>query len=265
MQRLSTALSAGLTAALTCAALIHATPASARDREIEIARCPSPLGSMAVADGDTQGWTRYGLGSPRALLGAIIDSSGCFTVHDPASSEPADYVLIAVAGDRAEIDRGFNIARAGVTEAALRTGILGRAPVVGGALGLLRGFGGQRRTVTAGLRVMNPANGSTLMTGTGESSRSSISWGQQSAGEGSLGTYTSSRDGRLVSSAFAAAFNEIVAQAGQLPPPQADVPPAEVAVVADAVPAAPPPAPAAAEPAVAEAQAGAVHAADPSE
>ncbi|WP_114952354.1 hypothetical protein [Sphingosinicella terrae] len=230
MQRITTLPVAALLLTL-------AAPAAAAERAIEITRCPAPLGTMAVAEGDMQGWTRYGLGSPRELIGAIVESSGCFTLHDPNSTRPADYLLVAVAGDRAEIDRTVHLARAGMTEAALRSGLLGRVPVVGGALGLMRGFGGQRRTVTAGLRVMDPANGRTLAAGTGQSSRASISWGQQAQGEGRLGTYTSSRDGRLVSAAFAAAFNEIAAQSVQIPPRQAPEP-TEAIELSEAAPAA---------------------------
>jgi len=49
----------------TAAAVALATPAVAADAPVSLARCDKPIGSIAVVDGDMQGWTKYGLGSPR--------------------------------------------------------------------------------------------------------------------------------------------------------------------------------------------------------
>jgi len=196
------------------------TAAFAADKDIAIAKCAAPRGTLAVTDGDTQGWTKFGLGSPRDLLGAMVRESNCFTIHDPASGKPADYLMSAIAGDKAVVMQGMNVARTALTEGALRSGALGSVPGLGAAMGLLGGFGGKKKTVAAGLRVLSPATGATLLVGQGEASKSELTWGDwSSGGSGTLGQYTSSKDGKLLSGAFATAYNQIVAQAGSLPAP----------------------------------------------
>ncbi len=190
-------------------------PALAAGEEIAIAKCTAPKGTLAITDGDTQGWTKFGLGSPRDLLGAMVKESNCFTLHDAASGKPADYLMSAIAGDKATVMQGMHVARAALTEGALRSGALGAVPGLGAAMGLFGGLGGKKKTISAGLRVINPATGATLFVGQGEASKSSVTWGDwSSGGSGTLGQYTGSKDGKLLSSAFAVAYNEMVAQAG---------------------------------------------------
>lgn len=201
-------------------AALPAVPASAADKTVAIAKCQTPRGTVAIVDGDSQGWTKFGLGSPRDLLGAMVRESNCFTMHDPASGKPANFLMSAIAGDKAEVMQGMNIARTAVTEGALRSGALGAVPGAGAALGLFNAFGGKKKTVHAGLRVISPATGATLIVGQGEASKSTITWGDYSAGgSGALGQYTDSKDGKLLSSAFASAYNQIVSQAGALTAP----------------------------------------------
>jgi hypothetical protein len=196
--------------ALAAAASLSA-PASAKD-DAPLAKCAAPHGTVALVDGDTQGWTKLGLGSPRDLLRAMITESNCFTMHDPSSARPADFLMSAIAGDKEEVDQGINVARAALTEGALRTGALGAAssiPVAGAALRLFSGFGGKKKTVAAGLRLVNPTTGQTLIAASGQAKKSSLSWG-------GVGGYGSSKDGKLLSAAFGTAYNSLVSQSGSL-------------------------------------------------
>ena len=196
--------------------------ARAAEKDIAIAKCSAPRGTIAVTDGDTQGWTKFGLGSPRDLLGAMVKESNCFEVHNAASGKPADYLMSAIAGDKAVVMQGMNVARAALTEGALRSGALGAVPGLGAAMGLFGGFGGKKKTIAAGLRLLSPATGQTLLVGQGEATKSQLTWGDwSSGGSGTLGQYTSSRDGKLLSGAFAQAYNQIVSQVGSLPTPAA--------------------------------------------
>jgi hypothetical protein len=201
--------------ALAAAAmLLVSTAASAAEKTVSIAKCPMPIGTVAIVDGDTQGWTKFGLGSPRELIAGMIAESNCFTLHNPASGAPADFLISAIAGDKEVVDQGVNMAKAAVTEGALRTGMLGAAsgvPIAGAALRLFGGFGGKKKTVAAGLRVISPATGQTLAAGSGEAKKTTLSWGGVGAG-----AYGTSKDGKLLTSAFATAYNAIVAQAGAL-------------------------------------------------
>ena len=74
--------------ALALALPAHA-PAMAKDADIALTKCDESLGTIAVVDGDTQGWSEYGLGSPRELLNSLAIESGCFTPQNAASGVPA--------------------------------------------------------------------------------------------------------------------------------------------------------------------------------
>ena len=54
-------------AAAALVALIVQPAHAAKEAEAlpVVAKCEANFGSLAVTDGDTQGWTQYGLGSPR--------------------------------------------------------------------------------------------------------------------------------------------------------------------------------------------------------
>lgn len=203
--------------AAALAAVFAASPAAAKNEEPAVAlnKCAASYGSVAVVDGDTQGWTRYGLGSPRDLIAALAAESGCFTPFDAASGQPATYLLNVAAGDKEEIDRTVSIAGQAGKQAANRLvgGLGGRA--LGGLMG---GFGGRRKTLAAGLRLISPASGQTLLTGTGEVTKTTISvQGLGGLGGGSTANaYGASKDGQMLVEAFIKAFNSVSAQGGAL-------------------------------------------------
>ena len=73
--------------ALTTTALFAgiATPAVAAEKEeVTLNKCDRSYGTIAVVEGDTQGWSDYGLGSPRELINSLAVESGCFTPHNAA-------------------------------------------------------------------------------------------------------------------------------------------------------------------------------------
>ena len=210
-------------AAITLMAAAFTTPAFAKGEEVTLAKCEKSHGTIAVVDGDTQGWSEYGLGSPRELINALALESGCFTPVNPASGAKADFLMNVIAGDKEEVDKSVDLAKGAATEALLRSGALSsiasKIPIGGALLGAFGGLGGKRRTVAAGIKMISPANGQTIALGTGEVKKSSISFnngsggwvgGAQSAG------YASSKDGKMIVEAFVIAFNDIAAQAPNL-------------------------------------------------
>lgn len=213
-------------ATLSAIAIVAASPAHAgkKQAEVEVMTCPASYGSIAITDGDTQGWTKLGLSSPRAMLGAIVQQSGCFTLHTGADGKPADYLLSAVAGSQEEIDQTMNAAKGALTTGLVHSGaagaLLSKVPFGGAMFGMLGGLGGKKKTINAGLRLMNPANGQTLISGSGQSQKSTISvlsstdW--VAASQGQLGQYGTSADGKMVTSAFIEAYNALASQAGAL-------------------------------------------------
>ncbi|WP_340316606.1 SH3 domain-containing protein [Rhizorhabdus argentea] len=221
------------------AAALSSTPVIAADAPVTLAKCDAAIGSIAVVDGDTQGWTKYGLSSPRDLIAAMAVQSGCFTLQANGSGAPADFLVNAIAGDKEEVDKGIGLAQTALTEGLVRSGAAGRMmggiPFGGQALGMLGGFGGKKKTVAAGLRVISPATGQTIVNGSGEQSKTQVSIGGLGGFGGNpyadaaraniiargygdyVGSgYATSKDGQMLASAFVVAFNAVVAQRAAL-------------------------------------------------
>lgn len=220
-----------------------ASPAGAKTKdEVALVSCEQSYGVIAVVDGDTQGWTEYGLGSPRELINSLAVQSGCFTPHNPASGKPADFLMNVIAGDKEEVDQGMAIARTAAVEGLVRSGaagsVLSSVPMGGAVLGMLGGFGGKRKTVAAGIRLISPATGQTLAFGSGDAKRTTISFGGSGWQQAAASTgYTGNKNGKLLAEAFLKAFNAVTEHgsglAAMMPAPAAapdPTPAAEVAV-----------------------------------
>lgn len=209
------------------AALAACTPAVAKDEPVSLTKCDASHGTIAVVDGDTQGWTKYGLGSPRELIAALAIESGCFTPYQPGGA-PAAFLMNVIAGDKEEVNKGIEMARSAAVEGLVRSGaasgLLRSTPFGGSALGLLGGLGGRRKTVAAGIRLISPASGQTVVSGLGEVSKSTITFGGNGGNAvagGILGGaqsagYANSSDGKMLVEAFIKAFNSVSAQGGAL-------------------------------------------------
>ena len=224
---------------LAAAAVVFtAQPAMAKQAEppVELTKCAQSYGTIAVVDGDTQGWTKYGLGSPRDLIAALALESGCFAPFDPAAGTPATYLMNVAAGDKEEIDRTVNIARSAASQGLARSGLMGG--LGGRALsGMMGGFGGKKKTLAAHIRLISPANGQTILSGGGEVQKTTITFGGTGGlfGTGSQnGGYAATKDGQMLAEAFIKAFNAISAQGSVLQAlaPAAPVAPAVPAAVA---------------------------------
>lgn len=182
-----------------------------------LAKCEASLGTVAVVDGDTAGWTKYGLGSPRELLNAMAAESGCFTPQSGGAAQPVRFLINAIAGDKEEVDRGVELAKGAAVEGLVRSGAVGglaRSVPGVGMLGMFGGLGGKKKTFAAGLRVISPQSGQTIVSGTGSVTKSSLTFGGSggwAAGAATSG-YGSSKDGQALTEAFLIAFNALVAQ-----------------------------------------------------
>lgn len=217
--------------------------ANAKNAAPELVRCEQSLGVAALVDGDQAGWAKWGLGSPRALIHALIRDSGCFTIDDPNDAMPTRFLITAIAGSEEEVDRGMEIAKGAAVEGLVRSGaaggLLGGVPFGGAALGMFGGLGGKKQTVAAGLRVVSPANGLTVAAGQGIVRKSTINfagsgWGWAAGAAGAAG-YQNSPNGKMLTEAYIRAFNELVAQRELLasaptPPAAGGAKPAVVAV-----------------------------------
>jgi hypothetical protein len=215
-------------AAVAMAALLLplATPIAAADKPAAptLVTCEASLGTIALVDGDLAGWTQYGLGSPHELINALATQSGCFTPHTNMSA-PARFLITAVAGNQEEVDKSVELGKTVATEALVRSGAAGRmlggVPFAGAALGMFGGLGGKKKTVAAGLRVVSPATGQAIASGSGSVKKSSLTWGGAggygwAANAASASGYQGSKDGQMLAEAFILAFNQRVAQRAAL-------------------------------------------------
>lgn len=204
------------------------TAALAADKEppVTLNKCETSYGTVALVDGDTQGWTKYGLSSPRELIAAMARESGCFALHDPASGKPATFLMNVIAGDKEEVDKSIETAKGVAMEGLVRSGaasgMLRGIPGGGSMLGMFGGFGGKKKVVAAGIRLISPANGQTVASGAGEVKKTTISFGN---GGGTIGAvasgatgaaYAGSKDGQMLIEAFVKAFNGVSAQGPSL-------------------------------------------------
>ncbi len=204
--------------AILAAAAVIAVPLRAKDGEVQLAKCSESLGSIAVVDGDTQGWAKFGLGSPRELVNALAVESGCFTPHSPASGKAADFLMNVVAGDSEEVDQSIEVAKSAAMQGLVSSGaagsLLGSVPGAGQLLGMFGGLGGKKKRLAAGIKLLSPASGQTIATGQGVVKKSTLTFGGAgawNAGASAAG-YGASKDGKMLVEAFVLAFNELVAQ-----------------------------------------------------
>lgn len=206
-------------AALVSAALITA-PLHAKGAagEVKLATCEQSLGTIAVVEGDTQGWAKFGLGSPRELVNALASESGCFTPHSAASGASADFLMNVIAGDSEEVDQSIEVAKSAAMEGLFRSGaatsMLGSVPGAGQLLGMFGGLGGKKKRLAAGIKLISPASGQAIAIGQGEVRKSTLTFGGAgawNAGAAASG-YGTSANGKMLVEAFVLAFNDLVAE-----------------------------------------------------
>jgi hypothetical protein len=226
---------------ITLGAVLTTAPALAADKGAaalpSVTKCAASYGTLAITDGDNQGWTQFGLGSPRELLATIAAESGCFTMQQPGSLVPATFLMSAVAGSKEEVDRTVGAVKTAAVEGLVRSGALAKmGGGAFGALGALGGLGGKKKTISVGLRLLSPATGQTIAYGTADSTKSSITLGGQggfglaNSAAGGASQYLNSKEGSQLAIAFINAYNSVAAQGSAL----ATVPKPAPAVVASA-------------------------------
>ncbi len=210
------------TLAIALASTAIGAPAAAKET-VELTKCAQSYGTIAVVDGDTQGWTEYGLGSPKQLINSLALESGCFTPLNDASGKPADFLMNVIAGDKEEVDQSIDVAKSAATTALVQSGALGsvlsNVPMGGALLGMFGGLGGKKKTVAAGIKLISPANGQTVAFGSGSVKKSSISFGGAAGGwvqSAQSSGYTGNKNGKMMVEAFVMAFNEVAAQGAAL-------------------------------------------------
>lgn len=255
---------AKLLLAVSAASLAAAAPAFAKrkgtddgvdnergsTKNAELPICEKSLGSVAIVDGEGQGWTYYNLGAPSVLLKAFVSKSKCFKLVDRGAGmsalereralasggqlqknsnmgggqvKAADYVLVA---DVANTDSNAGGSAVGAAAGA----------VIGGRLGgVLGGVKSKRVEAQTVLTLMNVRTSEIEATAEGSASKKDIGFAV-GAGYGFGGAvgggYEDTEVGKVVTFAFLDAYRQIVGDLGGLPAVAAEAAPKETFKVA---------------------------------
>lgn len=201
----------------------------------QIPRCARSLGTVTLADGQSDYWRELQLSPPQSLLRVVIQRSGCFTLVDrgtgmsvaqrerelasggdlqPGSNvgggqvRAADFVLVGEIASQNANSGGSALA-----------GLAGAA--IGGRAGaLVGGLRTRRMEANTVLSLTNVRTSETAAVTEGYASKSDLSWGLGAGGFGAGalggGSYENTEIGRIVSQAFIQAYTDMVMQMGGL-------------------------------------------------
>lgn len=201
----------------------------------QIPRCRASLGSVTIADGQSDYWRELQLSPPQSLLRVVIQRSGCFTLVDRGTG-------MSVAQRERELAAGGNLQRGsnvggGQVRAAdyvlvgeiasqnANTGGSALAGIAGAAIGGRAGaiVGGLRtRNMEANtvLSLTNVRTSETQLVTEGYASKRDMNWGVGAGGFGAGalggGSYENTEIGRIVAQSFIQAYTDMVTQMGGL-------------------------------------------------
>lgn len=201
----------------------------------QIPRCARSLGTVTLADGQSDYWRELQLSPPQSLLRVVIQRSGCFTLVDRGTgmSVAQRERELASGGD---LQRGSNVGGGQVRAAdfvlvgeiasqnansggSALAGLAGAA--IGGRAGaLVGGLRTRRMEANTVLSLTNVRTSETAAVTEGYASKSDLSWGLGAGGFGAGalggGSYENTEIGRIVSQAFIQAYTDMVMQMGGL-------------------------------------------------
>ena len=220
---------------MSAVAKVENTKGSTKTAEIPV--CGKVLGTIALVDGDGQGWKAYQLGAPSTLLKTFISKSGCFKLVNRGAGMEAIQREQALAG-AGNLQRGSNVGGGQIKTAdwLLVADVAGQNQNSGGsAVGAIAGgmlgsrFGGlgalaggiktskvEAQTV---ISLVNTRTSEEEYNIEGFAKKSDFSWGAGGfagwAGAGG-GAYASTDVGKVVGLSFLDAYRQLVTQMGGL-------------------------------------------------
>ncbi len=229
------AVAAAMGLPMSAMAKVENTKGSTKTAEIPV--CGKVLGTIALVDGDGQGWKAYQLGAPSTLLKTFISKSGCFKLVNRGAGMEAIQREQALAGG-GNLQRGSNVGGGQIKSAdwLLVADVAGQNQNSGGsAVGAIAGgmlgsrFGGlgalaggiktskvEAQTV---ISLVNTRTSEEEYNIEGFAKKSDFSWGAGGfagwAGAGG-GAYASTDVGKVVGLAFLDAYRQLVTQMGGL-------------------------------------------------
>ena len=201
-------------------------------KSAEIPICGHVLGTIALVDGDGQGWKAYQLGAPSTLLKTFINHSGCFKLVNRGAGMEAIQREQALAW-QGNLQRGSNVG-AGQIKAAdwlLVADVAGQNQNSGGnAIGGIAGglIGGRLGGLVAGMKtskveaqtvlsLVNTRTSEEEYNIEGFAKKTDFSFGAGGfVGWGGVGggSYENTDVGKVVGLAFLDAYRQLVTQMG---------------------------------------------------
>ncbi|MFK0299202.1 CsgG/HfaB family protein [Brevundimonas sp. NPDC090276] len=201
----------------------------------QIPRCARSLGTVTLADGQSDFWRELQLSPPQSLLRVVVQRSGCFTLVDRGTgmSVAQRERELASGGD---LQRGSNVGGGQVRAAdfvlvgeiasqnansggSALAGLAGAA--IGGRAGaIVGGLRTRRMEANTVLSLTNVRTSETAAVTEGYASKSDLSWGLGAGGFGAGalggGSYENTEIGRIVAQSFIQAYTDMVMQMGGL-------------------------------------------------
>jgi len=213
------------TGVVAAAVMMLAGGARAEEQGSNVEKCSKKLGVIAVAEPQT-GWhhlSRYGLGSPEALLRMMIQQSGCFDVVERgvAMQNLQQERALGQSGDlRQESNVGKGQMQAAdfvmtpnVQVAASDTGGIGGALM--GRLGVLGAIAGglKFKEASTSLLIADVRSSIQVAAAEGKATKTDFGIGGWAYGNGMLGAlggYTKTPEGKMVAASLLDNYNKIV-------------------------------------------------------
>ncbi len=203
-------------------------------KSAEIPTCGHALGTIALVDGDGQGWKAYQLGAPSTLLKTFVTRSGCFKLVNRGAGMEAIQREQALAG-QGDLQRGSNVGGGQIKAAdwLLVADVAGQnqnsggsavggiaGGLIGGRLGgLMGGIKTSKVEAQTVLSLVNTRTSEEEYNIEGFAKKSDFSWGGGGfVGWGGIGggAYENTDVGKVVGLAFLDAYRQLVTQMGGL-------------------------------------------------
>ncbi len=229
---LAATIAAVATLGLSGAAAAKVENTKGSTKSAEIPTCGHVLGTIALVDGDGQGWKAYQLGAPSTLLKTFVTRSGCFKLVNRGAGMEAIQREQALASS-GNLQRHSNVGGGQIKTAdwLLVADVAGQNQNSGGnALGGIAGglIGGRFGALAGGIKtskveaqtvlsLVNTRTSEEEFNIEGFAKKSDFSWGGGGfVGWGGVGggAYENTDVGKVVGLAFLDAYRQLVTQMG---------------------------------------------------
>ena len=205
--------------------------------EGQLEKCDSPVGTVSLVENQQAGWytilrNEYRLPPTANLLRVLIQQSNCFVVVERSAAGMNAMNRERAMMDNGEMRKGSNFGKGQVvaSDYGLSPEVMFSEDNAGGMGAALSGFGGRggralgaiggiaanskTREASAMLTLVDNRSGVQVSSSTGSASKTD--WGGfgsifGSSGGASLGGYSNTAQGKVVSAAFVDAYNQMVA------------------------------------------------------